>query len=224
MKTHCFTGIFRPGFFLHTDRKIISIEFYTRDEFYYELMKYKIKYVVMFTSRFLQRAAQYSIPGTRDRRAKSYLTDNTRYEKVYGNNDEKTSVWKVLYNTGFLKACRLGNEGMLNYNRGNPDKAKEKLKAALRIHSDYPSIAGNLAVIYVMEGDYENALKVLNNAIKLYPNSSKLLVLRGNIYDFNGSKEPAQDDWKKALKIARFFNEYKLINDIMNSMDDDLTN
>ena len=51
------------------------------------------------------------------------------------------------------------------------------------------------------KGDYDSALKVLREAIKIYPEEPSLIVNIGNIFKHKGSTRQAENYYKKALEI-----------------------
>ncbi len=95
-KNSIFYSNFSERLFLRTNRKSVIIDFKSHDEFYYKLIKNRVNYVAVFTSRFIQKSYQYSIPGIRHRMMRLYLNNSARYEKVYEDSNEKTNIYSVL--------------------------------------------------------------------------------------------------------------------------------
>jgi len=50
-------------------------------------------------------------------------------------------------------------------------------------------------------GDYDSALKILLDAIKVYPDESSLVINIGNIYRHKGKLRTAENYYKKSLEI-----------------------
>lgn len=102
--------------------------------------------------------------------------------------------------------------GLVHYRGGDVNKTKDKLKDALYLYEDFPLVSMDLAKLYLMKEDYDNAIKILNKALAIHSESSEMLALRGKIYNVMGRKKLALKDLKHARKIARFFNEIELGN------------
>lgn len=67
----------------------------------------------------------------------------------------------------------------------------------------------NIARCYLLQGEYEKALKILNSLLKttaifnLVSDSQRALILRNRVYFFQGKKEQAQRDLIQALNLSQ---------------------
>ncbi|MFH1415832.1 MAG: tetratricopeptide repeat protein [Elusimicrobiota bacterium] len=202
-KAVCYSN-FSERLFLMTGRRAHIMEPGTRDELYQKLLTGNIDYVVLFTSRFLQKTSGYSPQMIKHRRIGFYMNDISRYRQVYEDTDEKTGVWQVLKSTSFLPASKLAHQGMNCYSAGKPQEAAEALKKALEIHTDYPSVSVNLALLLIEKGDYSGAKDVIDRAITLYKNSPPLFSIRARLEEFQGKDKDARYDRLRADRL----NEY----------------
>jgi tetratricopeptide (TPR) repeat protein len=83
---------------------------------------------------------------------------------------------------------------------GNPDEAIAALQKALEFKRDVHVLA-TMGTIEGRRGRNEEALKYLNEALRLDPQSEMALSIRGNVYFQAGNLEQARRDYRGALSI-----------------------
>ena len=87
---------------------------------------------------------------------------------------------------------------------GNYEKASEDRRRAehLKWSNEKADKAIDKALALEQRGDVKGALKLLNEAVKLYPDNQFVLVNRGNIYnDYLKDYERAIDDYNKTIEL-----------------------
>jgi len=92
-------------------------------------------------------------------------------------------------------------EGRAALNNKNPDLAIEKFNKAISLDSNFAEAYERLAYAYLNKSEYDKARAAAEQALKIYPNSYKSLVVIGNSYFFEKNYEKALEYYDKAYKI-----------------------
>lgn len=210
---------FAERLFLKTSRKSIILDFNSRDDFYHKILSNEVTYVVMYTSRFIQKSQKYSIAKVRHLKMRYFLNDETRFKKVYVNPDEETVIWKINSRKDFKKAWIHYRQGMILFNKQKIDMAIAEMYKALEVYKDMPIVSGNLAALHIIKKEYGKALEILDASIIRYQGDPGIYALRGKVNSFLGKDKEAGENWKKALKISEYLQDTKLKNEIYSEID-----
>jgi len=132
----------------------------------------------------------------------------------------------------YQKALLAYNQAMKAYHKGEYEKASELLKDFLEKHSSekelvdrvqiYIAISGarkekekvqlktfgdyyEYSVYKINQGDYEEALKLLDKAYEMKPKEGKILYLMADTYCLMGQAEQCLEHLKKAIQLDKFF-------------------
>ena len=104
-----------------------------------------------------------------------------------------------------LRPSQLMQKGREHVQVGDSTKAKEYFYTALEhdpSENDMSRIHNGLCVSFIMEENWEDAMKHCNLAIKLRPSNWRFYNNRGNIYLHIGDHEKAIVEYKHGLKLA----------------------
>ena len=83
-----------------------------------------------------------------------------------------------------------------------PDKAKQFFQRAIAADHLYGPAYTNLGIIYLKEGNYYEAAKAFDQAIKMMPNASSPRLYMGLVYEEAGELANALEQLTHALKLA----------------------
>jgi len=141
---------------------------------------------------------------------------------------EKDKVKKDEYE----KALSAYSQAMKPFHKGDYEKAAELLKAFLNKHGSerelvdraqiYLTVCGEkkskekvpmktfddyyqYGVLKINQGDYEEALKLLEKAREMRPKEGKILYLMADIYCLKNENEQCFDFLKKAIQLDKYF-------------------
>jgi tetratricopeptide (TPR) repeat protein len=141
----------------------------------------------------------------------AYMDDFTNFLEIFSQNnlDEAISKAKELISTnpqnvlGYLAlASSYVAKADVTKDVTFIDQAKETLNNALESAPESSDVHKMLGDLYILESDYENALKEYNLALDLDYNSSVNYEARGDIYNFVlGDYDLAIEDYKKAVEL-----------------------
>lgn len=92
-------------------------------------------------------------------------------------------------------------KGIIEYDRGDIQVAKEYLKKVIKDFPDLKTSFLYFALIYIKEKKYLNAKEVLNLIEKTEPENKNLLILKGLIFNFIKKYEDAIEILNKGLSI-----------------------
>jgi tetratricopeptide (TPR) repeat protein len=84
---------------------------------------------------------------------------------------------------------------------GDFSKAIPYFKKMLGLQPDNTHVSYNLAVSYKNTNQLESALKLLNEIIERYPNSSVFYIARASIFILKGERTAAKTDYDKAISV-----------------------
>ncbi|MFC2091348.1 tetratricopeptide repeat protein [Elusimicrobiota bacterium] len=199
----------------------------SRDELYHSLVSKNVSHVAIFSARTSQRTFGDTWSVDKYSLLKFIMNDKNRFENIYENINEETILWKVKSSTAFIKAWSVNTQGFNSYNNGDITKATAYFEEAVSLYSDFPMAVFNLAQIYIGSKRYREAMDVLNSALRQFPNSKILLVLKGEVFRSNGDVGRAVWEWKKAQKIAQILNQrnsYTEIGKIVSEAENSLKN
>lgn len=93
------------------------------------------------------------------------------------------------------------NLATLYFFQSKPDKAKTLLMDILKKDQNQPNALNTLSQIYMQEGDYQNALITVNQALKIVPSEPYFINNRGQIYLEMGELKMALDDINKSILL-----------------------
>jgi tetratricopeptide (TPR) repeat protein len=96
------------------------------------------------------------------------------------------------------------------------DNAEEILNEILEISTDSINVYNSLGVLSRKKGDYEQALKHYNQALKVHPNEPYIYYNIGRLYMEMKDPENARGYFKKALSLDQGFQEAR---DILNAIE-----
>lgn len=106
------------------------------------------------------------------------------------------------YNQG---TARLHNNLAMAYvDNDEIEMAKIHYGQAIEISDIYPETHYNLARLFISENKIDIAIQHLEKSIELNPNFFFSYELLGNIYEFQGNKEKAQEYYQKAQEIKYY--------------------
>ncbi|MEZ5105171.1 MAG: helix-turn-helix domain-containing protein [Draconibacterium sp.] len=83
----------------------------------------------------------------------------------------------------------------------NLDLAHEELQKALQIYPDYSDALEALAGLYIVTGWFEEALQIIDKALKVNPLSANHYFMKGNVLYFAAEYQEAIPYFNKALEI-----------------------
>lgn len=109
----------------------------------------------------------------------------------------------------FEKALQMepdNEEGKINlatlyFFQSKSDTAKTILKGVLRNNLQQPNALNTLSQIYLQEGDYQNALITINQALKIAPKEPYFINNRGQVYLEMNELKMALDDINKSILL-----------------------
>ncbi len=205
-----FTSIYADRLFLYTNRKSAYPHVIRKnDDIFYSLSKTGADYIYVnlfyavpdFMNIFREKYPQKIIIQCMD--------NKDLYTLVYKNENKKTAIWRV--NPGlkenFLKANDFGVKTTEFFNTGDFARAKEFYAKSLDVFPYYAEVANNYALIYITEGNFEEAEKILIDGIQFAPHSAMLYALYGQLCKMKGEYQKSAENYKKALKFADDFND-----------------
>ena len=111
---------------------------------------------------------------------------------------------------GAQKYEELAKAGTVHLENGETDKAIEKYTAALERAGDDAStefVYANLALAYMKKGDAKRAEELLTKGIARNPESTKMVLFRGNLYLEQGMAKKAKADYNAVLSKEPFNEE-----------------
>jgi len=124
------------------------------------------------------------------------------WEKFGDAEKARVLVWR---DTDLL--MQLGNYyfggGIIGRSEHAPEKAKRLYKKVVARNLQTPWGHYQLARIYFIEGDFENALKEIHQELEIYPTNFRSLYVRGLIYGYRGREDDlvnAEEDFKKFIE------------------------
>jgi len=204
-----FTSVYADMIFLYTNRKSLYPHRIRKDDdMFYSLSKTGADYIfvnLLFVPPDFMRIQR----GKYSQEIIVRCLENKKfYTLVYKNENKKTYIWRV--NPGlkenFLKANDLGVKAMKFFNKGDFARAKETYKQTLEIFP-YPRAVNNYAIIYMEEGKFDEAEKILIDGIQFSPHSAMLYALYGKLCEMKGDYKQSAENYKKSLKFAYDFND-----------------
>lgn len=208
-----FTSIYASRVFLYTNRKSqYPPTIKGEDDMLYSLVKTGADYVCVDLFYESKDYTHLRYGKTPQELIIQCMDNNDLYSPVYKNEKEKTAVWRV--NSGvkenFIKANDYAREAAAFFNAGDIVRAKESYAKAFKISPYYARALNNYALIYMDEGKFNEAEKILIKGIQSSPRSAVLHALYGQLCKLKGEHKKSAENYKKAFNFASDFNDVKI--------------
>ena len=122
---------------------------------------------------------------------------------IIRNNDWKNqdALWLATAKTSPSSPQNHNNLGDLYGRHGNPQKAIEEFKMAIKLKPDYADAYHNLANTYSQTGNIEEAIKNYKQAINFNPNLWQSYQNLAGLYFQQGNFNQAKEELEKAVNI-----------------------
>jgi len=91
---------------------------------------------------------------------------------------------------------------LISVNSTAGDLAEEAMKKALKLAPNSPNLYDELATIYILRENYQQAEDILLKAITLDPKGANHYFKLGNVYKTLGQKDKARENYLEAKKLA----------------------
>jgi len=197
-----FTSVYGDRIFLYTNRKAIAFtDVNDEDNLFFYLAKNSVDYV--YVNLFYESMGYMYIRYSQSSQKKIVrcMENNDFYELVYKNEKEKTAIWRVnsVLKENYIKANDYALKAM--------EFAKEFYAKSLKVFPSCASSANNFALIYITEGKFDEAEKILIDGIKASPRSAALYALIGQLYKLKSEYKKSVENYKKAFKFASNYDD-----------------
>lgn len=154
-------------------------------------------------ARSQRLAAPYRGRRISDERALAHFYNNRAAELLAAGDLESAAVWvarAIELDAGFSAA--LNTAGVIDRRLGQPDRARERFRAALEIAADPASALFNLIRLEREEGRSEAAAMYARHLETLRPDDPWFLWSLGRFYESLGEPGPAAAFYARAARIA----------------------
>ncbi|PKN00448.1 MAG: hypothetical protein CVU78_01080 [Elusimicrobia bacterium HGW-Elusimicrobia-2] len=203
-----FTSLYASQVFLYTNRKSVYLNKVRKaDDMFYFLVKTGADYVYV---NMLNEKSYISIRYGRSSQEKiiQCMDNSAIYSPVYKNEKEQTAIWRVKpgLKEDFMTANADAMKASEFFKAGDSRRAKKAYRRALNIFT-YPLAVNNCAVIYMDDGELDEAEKILIDGIALFPRSAMLHALYGRLCKMKGEYKKSAEFYKKALEFAADFDD-----------------
>ncbi|MDO9513536.1 MAG: tetratricopeptide repeat protein [Elusimicrobiota bacterium] len=203
-----FTSSFASQIFLYTNRKSAYPNKVRKDDdMFYSLVKTGADYVYV---NMLNEKSYLSIRYGKSPQEKiiQCMDNSAMYFPVYKNEKEQTAIWRVKpgLKEDFMTASAYVMKASEFFKAGDSRRAKKAYRRALNIFT-YPPAVNNCAVIYMEDGELDEAEKILIDGIALFPRSAMLHALYGRLCKMKGEYKKSAEFYKKALEFAADFDD-----------------
>ncbi|MFA5902661.1 MAG: tetratricopeptide repeat protein [Desulfobacula sp.] len=127
----------------------------------------------------------------------------TSLVKLYTDTKDYDSALKLCndrLNKNDQEAFTLNLLGSINMVKKDLEKAKTAFEKAVAIQPDWGSPYENLAKVYLLKGEKDNALKKLKTAIEKDPGNVATWMLLGNLYEKDKANDKAAQTYLQAFE------------------------
>ncbi len=121
----------------------------------------------------------------------SFLRAQERFEKIYDRDKEAEAE------AGLGAVALLRSEG---YKRADLDEARRRLEKAMELDSSIPQVYVLLADVLCIQHEYDEAVKVAFQGVKISPYWSDIHVMLGRCYLLAGNGKRARESFEEALQ------------------------